>query len=988
MSARALALALALVALLAISASPAMAYEDPAGCPTEVTFDPTIPTFDSVVGRPLGDGGTGSTPRNLSQKLYDYFDAMVAHTADHPRVKVIRKDFGNSVLGKPLRFYVISSRDNIENLDTGRADGPFWEGVKDGSISEADAIAAAPNRPALSWITATPHGAEPAAGEAISRVLYELAARTDCWNLRRLHTMDLFLMPVRNPDGRDAPPGGVRTSAWAFDHNRDFGTQNQAENATFLPLLKRYPGLFFIDAHQQATGYFFPPNEDPVLHEVSNFSLDFIQNKIGPAIQQKFNDQNIAYRNYNTYDLFVPEYGDSVPTLLSGAAGMTFEKGTNEIYGKQVYDHYLAIDETVNVTVRDKNNILSEWAQQWQEAVDQGAQCTLQPNKLVSPLRPTIEREVPADLRICGYFYRPDNHAGDAAELIRHMRRQGVHVYRFDSDASLAGVREFGEDGAGSDRTLPAGTLYIPMAQPLKHWIQAVLGEDPFQPINVFYDVSQWSYSLQRGMSGNGYLTSQPLNVAMTEIDDPAFGTAPSSAQAVYAFDTDSMRGLALVAELLDAGVEVSRARDAFDAAGKHFETGAALVDGATLGSFDLAARAAARQTPVSGLGAYPVARYEMEKPKIGLYTGGATEPNNPIRPLATSTYPGHCGVNGNTTYCMALFTLTQKIDLPDSMVLPITSTDLANGVLISGDYTALINPSSTIAAGPGTTALQAFVNQGGIYVGQLSGGTTTARNAGLTTLNTESIPGLDTPGSFFSASFDTTNPVAWGFDRGGWIYRLSAGDPVYNPATMGSAVAAVSYANPLKSFGYSQNALGAGQLPGRPAVVDQPFGAGHAVMVGFDSFFRAWREQDERLILNAVLYPTGAVIAAPGGRASAADEPLPGQTDASTPAEPVATGDLPTVGNRPLRAVDKTAGDVRIRVARKDGAKLRRAVKSARLSKDLRRKARWVSTRKTVTFIVRRARTSANDHDRGVWTGRIITPLKRRGVTIVSAQL
>ena len=149
MSARALALALALVALLAISASPAMAYEDPAGCPTDVTFDPAVPTFDSIVGRPLGEGGTGSTPRNPSPKLYDFFDALVTYTADHARVKVIRKDFGNSVLGKPLRFYVVSSRDNIENLDTGRADGKFWEGVKDGSVSEADAVAAAPNRPGL-----------------------------------------------------------------------------------------------------------------------------------------------------------------------------------------------------------------------------------------------------------------------------------------------------------------------------------------------------------------------------------------------------------------------------------------------------------------------------------------------------------------------------------------------------------------------------------------------------------------------------------------------------------------------------------------------------------------------------------------------------------------------------------------------------------------------------------------------------------------------
>ena len=79
-----------------------------------------------------------------------------------------------------------------------------------------------------------------------------------------------------------------------------------------------------------------------------------INDTIGPSIQHRFNDQSAQYRNYNTYDLFVPEYGDTVPALLMGGAGMTYEKGTNENYGKQVYDHYLAIDETVNAVAAAK----------------------------------------------------------------------------------------------------------------------------------------------------------------------------------------------------------------------------------------------------------------------------------------------------------------------------------------------------------------------------------------------------------------------------------------------------------------------------------------------------------------------------------------------------------------------------------------------------------------------------------------------------------
>ena len=144
------------------------------------------------------------------------------------------------------------------------------------------------SRPAFAWITATPHGSEPAAGEAISRQLYELAARTDCHNLQRLSNLTLFLDPARNPDGRDA---NSRYTAWGFDPNRDFGTRNQPENRNFMPEINKYPGLFFIDAHQNTGSYFFPPNEDPVHHEISQFALDFIQYRIGPAIQQAMNDQ-------------------------------------------------------------------------------------------------------------------------------------------------------------------------------------------------------------------------------------------------------------------------------------------------------------------------------------------------------------------------------------------------------------------------------------------------------------------------------------------------------------------------------------------------------------------------------------------------------------------------------------------------------------------------------------------------------------------------
>ena len=157
------------------------------------------------------------------------------------------------------------------------------------------------------------------------------------------------------------------------------------ENRALVAAITKYPGLFFIDAHQQSSGYFFPPDQDAALNEISHSALGAIQNVIGPAIQNAFNDQTGQYRNYNTYDLFVPEYGDTVPSLLQGGAGMTYEKGNNENYGKQVYDHYLAIDTTVNVVADNKASMLTDWVKQWPEAVSQGKDCVVQNNTQVSP---------------------------------------------------------------------------------------------------------------------------------------------------------------------------------------------------------------------------------------------------------------------------------------------------------------------------------------------------------------------------------------------------------------------------------------------------------------------------------------------------------------------------------------------------------------------------------------------------------------------------
>src|SRR5207247_6914754 len=112
-------------------------------------------------------------------------------------------------------------------------------------------------------------------------------------------------------------------------------------------------------------------------------------------------------------------------------------------------------------------------------------------------------------------------------------------------------------------------------------------------------DKVTWAYPLLRGFGGDGFLTQKPPSgTPMTLIGDPAQGSSPATTQPVYAFNTDSTAGLAMVNQLLGQAATVARGSAAFDSGGIHFATGAALVDGSSVSLATISADATKWQTP------------------------------------------------------------------------------------------------------------------------------------------------------------------------------------------------------------------------------------------------------------------------------------------------------------------------------------------------------------------------------------------------------
>jgi hypothetical protein len=954
------ALSLALLGLfVATPPRGARAAVDPANCTPTVQYDPTIPTFTQFAtergfaNKTLGGFRRGNEDRHLTAELYAYADALTAATANNPRVRVITRTIGATAGGRVFKYSIAGTTEHIASVEE---DAAFYRAVRAGEISRDSALAEikANPRPALGWVTATPHGNEPAGGESTARMLYEWVAREDCANMRRLQELTVFFNLARNPDGRDR---NTRGTAWAFDPNRDLMFQTQDVNAAPLDEVFQYPGLFFIDAHQQDESYFFPPNEDPVHHEISHFALDEISKVIGPALQQRFNDQSFQYRNFNEFDLFVPEFGDSVPSLINGSAGMTYEKGANEAYGKQVYDHYLAIDETLNVVSKEKEKLVEGWIAQWQEATEQGNACDVQDNVLVSPLHDTITQQ--PNIGICGYYFKPGNHAGDTAQILDLLQNRGVHIYRLDQPVSVRGAYDWGR-GRARTQILPTGTLWIPTNQTMKHWINATLEENPFIPYPFFFDVVDWSFPELSNAGGNGQLQS-PLPVTpMTEVTgNIQLGTVRSPEKPVFAFATDSAEALGLVTELLAAGATVFRTPDAFEAAGARFPTGTALVDAASLNGVDLSALARTRETPIVGLDSFPTERFEIKKPKIAVFTGANNVPTNPRFPGAGN---GHCT---SRAFCEMLFAIAERHRIPLSLLTPVTTTEITNGVLTAQNFTALVSADVALSANGNPSQagrLQEFVNRGGNYVVFGTDGVVSMRNAGISRVNTAPAAEVDswnehcpsdndpeeeglliTEGVAFSARFNTKNPVAWGFDQGGYIYRDSSStdtNPILDPTTLSGggvvpdATAAVSYANGLEAYGFQCNGLNQGRLPGRPYVVDQPFGLGHSTVIGSNPFFRAWNSGAMRLVLNGILYPnTNPAPPAP----AAARTAKTGFASTEVPSK-----QLPKVRNRPVEIAHNRLSDVVLTVERGEAPVLKQVVKRAKLPLAVRERIRW----------------------------------------------
>ena len=381
------------------------------------------------------------------------------------------------------------------------------------------------------------HGGEESGTDAELRVLYELADRSDCAASQILDNLLVGIIPTQNPDGREAE---TRQNAYFFDMNRDWFARTQRETDAKLELLRQYPGVMHVDAHEMGGNhYFFPPAADPIYHEVTPESVVFTDEIFGAAIQAEFDRQHIQYFNDKVFDFFALVYGDTVPSVAFGSGGMTFEKANFHPIATRTYEHYVAHWVATSAAALNRERILLDWHASWVDALAQGAAGLLQPN-VVNDKGNTVQLPVP-DIRVRHYFLRADDpaKASEVQSLVRRLQRMDVDVYQLTAPLSVPDFAPYARPGAPA--MLPAGTYWVPLQQPQKHWIQGLLNEDTYVPFPYFYDVSGWSNPLLFNVAGgrSGALLS-PAAAPVPPLAEPAAPALPADRPSVAVFRPSS----------------------------------------------------------------------------------------------------------------------------------------------------------------------------------------------------------------------------------------------------------------------------------------------------------------------------------------------------------------------------------------------------------------------------------------------------------------
>jgi len=562
--------------------------------------------------------------------------------------RVEMQSIGTTVEGRSMKLLVISSADNLDNLDRWKEISATLSRAR---ISEENAQQLSKEGKAVVWIDAGLHSTERAPSQAMPKLAHRLATEESAEAQKIRENTVLLLMPVMNPDGLDIvenwydrvldTPFETSSPPWLYhkyvghDNNRDWFMNNMPETRAVTDVIfnEWYPQIV-VNHHQTAPDWariFIPPFTGPVNPDIHPGVVAGV-NQVGTAMGQRFamkdmpgvvsNDIFTMFWNggmrtapyFHNQIGILTEVAHETPTprhyepdsLPSHVGERNPTDGTALFYTdpwKGGESHFM---DAVNYTNTASMGVLDVAADRPQQFL----------YNIYKMGRDAIEAGESGDP--FAYVIPPTQwNPREAHNLVNILRQGGIEVDRATESFDAGG------------ETYPAGSYVISAAQAFRPFVMDLLepqnyptrrtaGGQPETP----YDLAGWTLPMQMGVTVDR--VNQSFEVQMQAVTDSvalAPGDVTGSAEYGYVFSHRPNTSAEAVNELLADGETVFWAETGVSATGVDLNSGAIVVEQGQDTEQRVEAVAEAHGLDVQGLAEQPEGPlHQLQQPRVGIY--------------------------------------------------------------------------------------------------------------------------------------------------------------------------------------------------------------------------------------------------------------------------------------------------------------------------------------------------------------------------------
>jgi len=822
------------------------------------------------------------------EQLEAYYRA-VAETSD----RVILQEIGQTHHGKPLLLLIISSEENLANIDRYREISQRLARVE--GLTDQEASRLAREGKAVVWIDSGLHSPELAHSQHNPHFVYHMATDESEETRQMREDVILLNMPLMNPDGHQMVVDWYREHQGTefentslpvvyheyigHDNNRDWYMILQNESRAVARVLYNewYPQIV-VNHHQMgqmAPRMFIPPFDDPVNPNIPALAVRGT-NLVGEHMANRFAAegksgiiQGISFNMWwnggmrtapyfhnmvgilteSTHRSPIPRYWEEedIPDTMVRGSKVISMKEPSIFYpdpwegGWASMMQMVEYHKTASLGVMD---IASKRKFDWLYNIYQMGRDAIRTASEKGPY---------------AYLLPPDQwDAPEAVEMLRSLQRGGIDIHRVTSSFEWNGTRY--PEGSYILYTAQAFRAHlIDMMEPQSYPDRRLYPDGPPEPP---YDMAGWTLPIQMGV--NVVRLKEPVRIRTEKVTDEVapYPTAALNRRAGgYLIPSTSNMSAILINRLLADGITVWRVEDAFEQNGEVVAAGAFYVEG---GNSDLVDTIAGFSR-TKGLAIYSLSErpegtlHRVNRPRIGMYQSWMSHIDEGWTRWIFDNY----GFEYTTLRDRDI----RSGDLSDYDVI-ILPAQSAESMLRGNEPGSLPEEYTGGLGAEGAYQLQAWLESGGVLLAWDGATDFVIDHFGLPVRNhIRNISQEDffIPGSLVQLQVDNSHPIAYGVQEDPGVFfvtrRGSQGRSfsIVNPARGEEVRGSEPPVEVIARFAeedilLSGWALGEDRyLAGRPSAVRVGVGNGYAVLLGFRPQFRAQPRASFKFVFNTI---------------------------------------------------------------------------------------------------------------------------------------